>query len=79
MNRYIKSFSSLTDTDKLLIRNQYPKGFSGKDLVTLKTAKGNSLDVLEIHAEDAIYLVKVNHELMDHIDEMARTEEYAPD
>ena len=75
MNRYIKSFSSLTDEDKLLIRTQYPAGFSGKDYVQVKTKKGTSLDVLEVHAPNALYLVRVNHELLESIDELNLNEE----
>lgn len=75
MNRYIKSFSSLTDADKLLIRKQYPSGFSGRDYVQVKTQNGLSLDVLEVHSPEAIYLVRVNHGLLESVDEIDQQEE----
>lgn len=74
MNRYIKSFSSLTDADKLLIRKQYPFGFSGKDYTQVKTKNGETMDVLEVHAPNAIYLVRVNHELLERVDELDERE-----
>ncbi|MEO0403335.1 MAG: hypothetical protein AAF193_00540 [Bacteroidota bacterium] len=70
MNRYIKSFSSLTDADKMMIRDQYPNGFSGKDFSMVKTANGTSLEVLEVQTSEAIYLVKVNKMLLDSFEEM---------
>ncbi|MGB0423707.1 MAG: hypothetical protein ACPGED_05270 [Flavobacteriales bacterium] len=74
MNRYIKNFSSLTDDDKLLIRKQYPFGFSGKDYSQVKTNNGEVLNVLEVHTPESIYLVRVNHELLERVDELDQQE-----
>lgn len=69
MQRYIKSFSTLTDAHIALIRMQYPNGFDRHDLTTMKTGDGRSFEVLEVRGEDAIYLVKVNDQQLSQVDE----------
>lgn len=64
MKRYIKDYMTITDEHMMLIRSQYPNGFSDSDLVALKTAKGDYFDALEVHTKDALYIVRVNHDLL---------------
>ncbi|MCB0761527.1 MAG: hypothetical protein KDC12_08400 [Flavobacteriales bacterium] len=69
MNRYIKDFGSLEQRHMMLIKNQYPKGFTERDVVSLKTAKGSYLNALEVHTADAIYLVKISQALLEHFED----------
>lgn len=69
MRRVIKDFKSLTDDHMRLIKDQYPNGFSDRDIVEFKTADGGHFEALEVHGEDVLYLVKVNHQLLERIDE----------
>lgn len=65
MKRTIKSFSSLTDVEKKLIRQKYPYGFGPQDIQSLKTANSIKLEVLEVPTEDTLYLIKVNQDLLN--------------
>ena len=53
----------------MLIKNQYPRGFSDSDLVSLKRSDGSYFDALEVHTNEAVYLVRVNHDLLEMIDD----------
>ncbi len=53
----------------MLIRNQYPNGFCDSDLVAMKKSDGSYFDALEVRTNDSIYLVKVNHDLLQKIDD----------
>jgi len=69
MKHIIKDYRSITDDHMRLIRKQYPNGFTDADLITLKTADGDYIDALEVKTNDAVYLVRVNHNLLDAIDQ----------
>ncbi|MCH2197632.1 MAG: hypothetical protein MK081_02530 [Flavobacteriales bacterium] len=69
MQRYIKSFATLTDQHISLIKDQYPSGFDKNDLVVMKTGDGRSFEVLEVRGQDAIYLVKVSNDLLEKVDD----------
>lgn len=75
MNRYIKDFRALEDKHMMLIKSQYPDGFSDHDVVALKTAQGNYFDCLEVRTDDAIYLVKVNHALLETFEDVEQSDE----
>lgn len=69
MKRYIKDYRTITDEHMMLIRSQYPKGFTDHDLVALKTSTGDYFDALEVRTDDAVYIVRVNHDLLEMISE----------
>ncbi len=69
MKRIIKDYRSISDKHMLLIRSQYPSGFCDADLVAMKKSDGTYFDALEVRTDDTIYLVKVNHDLLEKIDE----------
>lgn len=75
MNRYIKDFTNISNKHIVLIKNQYPQGFCDQDLVSLKTATGGYFEALEIRTNEAIYLVRVNHDLLEKIEDFEQTEE----
>jgi hypothetical protein len=70
MKRIIKEFDSLSDRHFLMIKHQYPKGFGDSDLITLKTSTGDYFDALEVKTNEALYLVKVTHDMLERIDQI---------
>ena len=76
MKRIIKEFNSLSDRHFHMIKRQYPKGFGDNDLKALKTSDGNYFDALEVRTKEAIYLVKVTHDMLEQIDQV---EELSPE
>ncbi|MFK7756413.1 MAG: hypothetical protein AB8B53_05720 [Flavobacteriales bacterium] len=69
MKRIFKDYRTITDDHLLLIRKKYPNGFSDNDLNTLKTSDGIYLEVLEIEANDSLYIFRMNNDLLSMIDE----------
>ena len=68
MKRIFKDYRSITDQHMLLIKQQYPRGFADSDLVSLKRSDGSHFDALEVTTDDAVYIVRVNHDLLEMID-----------
>ena len=68
MKRYIKDFTSINEGHILLIRKCYPNGFDEHDLVALKSANGGYSNYLEVKSDEVVYLVHVNHDLLEKID-----------
>lgn len=69
MKRIFKDYRTITDEHMALIKAKYPNGFSDSDLIALKTSEGNYFDALEVETEEAVYIVKVNHDLLEAIDQ----------
>ena len=69
MKRIFKDYSNITDKHMLLIRKEFPQGFSDSDLTAIKTSDGDYMDVLEIKANDSLYLFRVNHNLLSMTDD----------
>ena len=69
MKRIFKDYRTITDEHMALIKKKYPHGFTDSDLIALKTSDGNYFDALEIETDDAVYIVKVNHDLLEAIDQ----------
>ena len=69
MKNIIKDYRSMTDDHMRLISKQYPNGFTDSDLISLKTSGGDYIDALEVRTDNTIYLVKVNHSLLEAIDQ----------
>jgi hypothetical protein len=69
MKRIYKDYRTITDDHMTLIKRKYPNGFSDSDLIALKTSDGNYFDALEIESPDVVYIIKVNHDLLEAIDQ----------
>lgn len=69
MKRIYKDYRTITDEHMTLIKRKYPHGFTDSDLIALKTSDGNYFDALEIETPEAIYIVRVNHDLLEAIDQ----------
>ncbi|ETN95571.1 hypothetical protein SAMN04487906_2668 [Zhouia amylolytica] len=72
MKRVIVDYKKLTNEILSMLVEKYPDGYGDDDIISFKNAKNETVDALEIRAEDAIYLVKVSTRLantMENFDE----------
>ncbi|MBL7964839.1 MAG: hypothetical protein JNM31_13460 [Flavobacteriales bacterium] len=77
MQRLIRSFNTLTDDLREKLQEQYPDGIDNSHIRTIATAKGDSLRVIELRTNDAIYLIKINPESRAEIEEFLDQEDGA--
>ena len=75
MQRLIRSFNTLTDDLREKLQEQYPDGIDNSHIRTIATAKGESLRVIELRTNDAIYLIKINAESREEIEQFLDQEE----
>ncbi|MCB0763328.1 MAG: hypothetical protein R2815_00915 [Flavobacteriales bacterium] len=69
MQRLIRSFNTLTDALKETLQEQYPDGIDSTHIKTIPTAKGEMLRVIELRTADAMYLIKINPESREEIEQ----------
>lgn len=75
MQRLIRSFNTLTDDLREKLQEQYPDGIDNSHIRTIATAKGESLRVIELRTNDASYLIKINAESREEIDQFLDQDE----
>jgi hypothetical protein len=75
MQRLIRSFNTLTDELREKLQEQYPDGIDNSHIRTLNTPKGDSLRVIELRTAEAIYLIKINAESREEIEQFLDQEE----
>ncbi len=75
MQRLIRSFNTLTVDLREKLQEQYPDGIDNTHIRTIATAKGESLRVIELRTSDAIYLIKINAESREEIDQFLDQDE----
>ncbi len=75
MQRLIRSFNTLTDELKETLQEQYPDGIDSTHLKASPTAKGAMLRVIELRTPDALYLIKINPESREEIEQFLDQEE----
>lgn len=75
MQRLIRSFNTLTDDLREKLQEQYPDGIDNSHIRTIATAKGDSLRVIELRTADAIYLIKINPESREEIEQFLDQED----
>lgn len=75
MQRLIRSFNTLTDDLRDKLQEQYPDGIDNNHIRTLATPKGESLRVIELRTADAIYLIKINAESREEIEQFLDQEQ----
>ncbi len=78
MQRLIRSFNTLTDELRDKLQEQYPDGIDNSHIRTLNTPKGESLRVIELRTSDAIYLIKINAESREEIEQFLDQDEAGP-
>lgn len=69
MERRIRSFDTLTDELREKLQEQYPDGIENSHIRTVSTPKGENLRVIELRTTDIMYLIKVNTESREAMDE----------
>lgn len=77
MQRLIRSFNTLTDELKETLQEQYPDGIDSTHIKTIPTAKGDILRVIELRTPDAMYLIKINPESREEIEQFLDQEDGA--
>lgn len=77
MQRLIRSFNTLTDDLREMLQEQYPDGIDNSHIRTLNTPKGESLRVIELRTSEAIYLIKINPESREEIEQFLEQDENA--
>jgi hypothetical protein len=58
MKRIIKDYDTMSEELKALVGRTFPDGIQRGDLLTFPTATGKRFSGVEIHTEDAIYIIK---------------------
>lgn len=69
MERRIRSFETLTDELRDKLQEQYPDGIENSHIRTVSTPKGENLRVIELRTAEVMYLIKVNTESREAMDE----------
>lgn len=68
MKRVIKDFKSI-DADLLqLLINTFPDGIYEDDLIGITKANGEKINVVELHTDDCIYMIKMDREIQSKTD-----------
>lgn len=68
MKRVIKDYKSVgTELIQRLIKT-FPDGIYEDDLIRITKPNGDKINVVEVHTEDTVYLIKMNQELQAKID-----------
>ncbi|NJB82306.1 hypothetical protein [Wenyingzhuangia aestuarii] len=68
MKRIIIDHTKVTDEILNIIMEDYPDGYTDRDVLKFKNHKGEQVEALEIRLNDDIYLVKVGTKLDKAID-----------
>lgn len=77
--KVIVNFKKLNDEILSLLVEKYPDGYSDKDVIVFKNAKGETIEAVEVQTEDTIYLVKISQRLEIVMEEYDEDEEYVYD
>lgn len=74
--RVIVDFRKLNSEILSLLVEKYPDGYSDKDVIVFKNAKGETIEAVEVQTSDTIYLVKISQRLEVVMEEYDEDEEY---
>ncbi|MGY5354445.1 hypothetical protein [Wenyingzhuangia sp. IMCC45467] len=75
MKRIIIDHSKVTDEILNIIMDEYPDGYTDRDVLKFKNHKGELIEALEIKLDDDIYLVKVGTKLDKALDDYVEDNE----
>ncbi|UNY98166.1 hypothetical protein MQE36_13865 [Zhouia spongiae] len=79
MKRVIVDYKKLTNEILSMLVEKYPDGYGDDDIISFKNAKNETVDALEVRAEDAVYLVKVSTRLASTMENFEDEEDYSND
>lgn len=68
MKRVIKDYKSIGNELIQRLIKAFPDGIYEDDLISITKPNGDKINVVELHTEDTIYLIKMNPELQRRID-----------
>ena len=74
--KVIVDFKKLNDEILSLLVEKYPDGYSDKDVIVFKNAKGETVEAVEVTTEDTAYLVKISQRLEIVMEEYDEDEDY---
>ncbi len=74
MERRIRSFDTLTDDLREKLQEQYPDGIENSHIRSVTTPKGETLRVIELRTPDVMYLIKMNAQVREEIEEFLEQE-----
>lgn len=63
MKRVIIDYKKLTSKILSLLTNKYPDGYSDSDIIKFDNHKNETIEAVEVRANDTIYLVKISSKL----------------
>ena len=63
MKRIIIDYSKLTPEILTLLTHKFPDGYGDNDIITFSNHRNETIEAVEIHSKDTIYLVKVGSKL----------------
>lgn len=67
MKRVIIDYKRLTPEVLSLLTQKFPDGYGDNDIITFNNHKNETIEALEVKADDAVYLVKVGSKLQHSI------------
>lgn len=77
--RVIVDFKKLNDEILSLLVEKYPDGYSDKDVIVFKNAKGETIEAVEVTTDETSYLVKISQRLEVVMEEYEEDEEFSFD
>lgn len=75
MERRIRSFETLSPELLDKLQEQYPEGIDNDHIRLVNTPKGESLRVIELRTPEVLYLIKINPQVRQEMDEFLEQEE----
>lgn len=75
MKRVIVEYSKLTTNILDLLVTKYPDGYEYEDVISFQNSKGQTTKAIEVKTEDTIYLVKINTQLNQTIEDYSEEKE----
>lgn len=75
MERRIRSFETLSPELLDKLQEQYPDGIDNDHIRLVTTPKGDSLRVIELRTPEVLYLIKINAEVRQEMDEFLEQDE----
>ncbi len=63
MKRMIIDHKKLTPSLAAMLLEKYPNGYGDEDLISFRSPRGEWVEAVELHTEDACYLVKISKRL----------------
>ncbi|MDO5510549.1 MAG: hypothetical protein Q4F57_07615 [Weeksellaceae bacterium] len=74
--RVIVDFKKLNDEILSLLVEKFPDGYSDKDVIIFKNAKGEVVEAVEVQTESTIYLVKISKRLEVRMEEFEEDDDF---